>query len=168
MMIARIALAALLAGTAVSAQAANSGFDPQKLFFGAGISRNDVPGSDNGTGGQVFGGYKFGQVAKNISIDGEVGYMDSGDMDLPPGGPPPFGTSRSVRAKGLWGTGVARFALSPQANLLARAGLDFGDDDGLMVGVGIGLGLNKQSRVRFEYVERDNVNSLQVNLVVFP
>jgi opacity protein-like surface antigen len=164
----RVAIAALLTVAACSTQAADSGFNPQKLFFGIGVSRNDVSRSDKGTGTQVFGGYEFGEVAKNIAMDAEVGYMDTGDMDLPGTATPPFGTSRSVRAKGLWANGVARFSLNPQAELLARAGLDFGDDDGLMVGAGIGLALNKQTRLRFEYVERDNVNSLQVNLVYKP
>jgi opacity protein-like surface antigen len=165
----RVAIAVLLAVAACpSAQAANNGFDPQKLFVGVGISRNNISNSDDGTGTQVFGGYEFGEIARNIRADAEVGYMDTGNMDLPGNATPPFGTSRSVRAKGLWATGVARFALSPQAELLARAGLDFGDDDGLMVGVGLGLGLSKQSRLRFEYVERNNVNSLQLNLVIKP
>lgn len=164
----RVAIAVLLTVAACSAQAATSGFNPQNLFFGIGVSRNDVSRSDHGTGTQVFGGYEFGEVARNIRADAEVGYMDSGDMDLPGNATPPFGTSRTVRARGLWANGVARFALSPQAELLARAGLDFGDDDGLMVGVGVGFGLSKQSRLRFEYVERDNVNSLQLNLVIKP
>lgn len=164
----RVAIAALLLVAAASAQAANTGFNPQKLFFGAGVSRNDVSRSDHGTGLQIFGGYPFGEVAKNIHVDAEAGYMDTGNMDLPASATPPFGTGRSVRAKGLWATGVARFALNPQAELLARAGLDFGDDNGLMVGVGVGVGLTKQSSLRFEYVERDNVNSLQLNFVVKP
>ena len=127
----RVAIAALLTIAVCSAQAADSGFNSQKLFFGIGVSRNDVSRSDNGTGTQVFGGYEFGEVAKNIAMDAEVGYMDTGDMDLPGAATPPFGTSRSVRAKGLWANGVARFSLNPQAELLVRAGLDFGDDDGV-------------------------------------
>ena len=164
----RLAMAVLLAMASLSAMAANSGFDPQKLVVGIGVSRNDIPGSDNGTGTQVFVGYPFGEVAKNIKIDAELGYMDTGHMDLPAGTPPPFGGSRGVRAKGLWVTGVAHAAVNPHAELLARAGFDLGDDDGFMIGLGVGLNLNKRSQLRFEYVERDNVDSLQVNLVLRP
>jgi len=162
----RLAMAALLAVTSLSAVAANSGFDPQKLFVGIGVSRNDIPRSDDGTGAQVFAGYPFGEVAKNIKLDVEAGYMDTGTMDLPASAPPPFGGSRGVRAKGLWATGVAHVAVNPQVDFLARAGFDLGDDDGLMVGLGIGLNLSKRSQLRFEYVERDNVDSLQVNVVL--
>lgn len=162
----RLAMAALLAVTSFSAMAANSGFDPQRLFVGIGVSRNDISGSNDGTGAQVFVGYPFGEVAKNIKLDVEAGYMDTGNMDLPANATPPFGGSRSVRAKGLWATGVARVALNPQAEFLARAGLDFGDDDGVMAGLGIGLNLTKQAQLRFELVERDNVDSLQMNLVL--
>jgi len=164
----RLAIAALLAMTSLPAMAANNGFDPQKLFIGVGASRNDIPRSDNGTGWQLFAGYPFGEVAKNIRLDAEVGYMDTGSMDLPGNAAPPFGGSRSARAKGIWANGVARFVLNPQSEFLVRAGFDFGDDDGLMVGLGLGLELSRQAKLRFEYVERDNVDSVQVNLVFKP
>ena len=51
-------------------------------------------------------------------------------------------------------------------NLLARAGLDFGDDDGLMIGGGIGLPAGNKMDIRFEYVVRDNIDSLQANIVI--
>ena len=139
------------------------GIDTGRLFFGAGVSDNDVTGSDSGTGFQFFGGYEFGQVAQNIAVDLEVGYMDTGSMDVRVG---PF--TVDARAKGLWATGVGRLQLNPQFELLARAGLDFGDDDGLMVGIGAGFNVNKQTQLRFEFVERDEVSSLQFNVVYRP
>lgn len=33
-------------------------------------------------GFQIFRGYRFGKVANNLSLDAEVGYMDTGDMDM--------------------------------------------------------------------------------------
>ncbi len=143
--------------------ASPSGIDTGRLFFGAGLSQNDVSGSDDGTGYQFFGGYEFGQVAQNVALDLEVGYMDTGDMDVRVG---PF--TVDARAKGLWATGVGRLQLNPQFELLARAGLDFGDDDGLMVGVGAGFNVNKQAQLRFELVERDDISSLQLNFVYRP
>ena len=137
------------------------GIDTGRLFVGAGLSDNDVPGSDNGTGFQFCGGYEFGQVAHNVAVDLEVGYMDTGNMDMRPG-------SFDARAKGLWATGVGRLQLNPQFELLARAGLDFGDDDGLMVGIGAGFNVNKQTQLRLEFVERDDVSSLQFNFVYRP
>lgn len=162
----KLVTCALLTALATPALAASPGaksqpgIDTGRLFFGAGISQNDVSGSDDGTGYQFFGGYEFGQVAQNVALDLEVGYMDTGDMDIPGPG--------DDHAKGLWATGVGRLQLNPQFELLARAGLDFGDDDGLMVGVGAGFNVNKQTQLRLELVERDEVSSLQFNVVYRP
>ena len=159
----------LFAALAAPALAAGpAGIDTGRLFFGAGISQNDASGaSDEGTGYQIFGGYEFGQVAQNVALDLEVGYMDSGDIK---------GCARVLgvrvcdedNATGLWATGVGRLQLNPQFELLARAGLDFGDDDGLMVGIGAGFNVNKQTQLRFELVERDDISSLQLNFVYRP
>ena len=161
----KLATCVLLTALATPALAAspNAGIDTGRLFFGVGVSQNDASGSDDGTGYQFFGGYEFGQVAQNVALDLEVGYMDTGDMDVRVG---PF--TVDARAKGLWATGVGRLQLNPQFELLGRAGLDFGDDDGLMVGVGAGFNVNKQTQLRLELVERDDVSSLQFNFVYRP
>ncbi len=149
---------------APSLAASQAGINTERVFFGAGISQNDVSGaSDEGTGFQIFGGYEFGQVAQNVALDLEVGYMDSGDIKFCIAG-----FCAKDNATGLWATGVGRLQLNPQFELLARAGFDFGDDDGLMVGVGAGFNVNKQTQLRFELVERDDISSLQLNFVYRP
>jgi hypothetical protein len=85
--------------------------------------------------------------------------MDSGDLSSAPG---------DQDATGLWAAGVGRLTMSPQLELVGRLGMDFGDDDGLLFGVGAGWHLNKQSTLRFELVERDNISSIQFNLVYRP
>lgn len=157
-------LMALACAPAMAAQG-GGGFNPNNLFFGAGLSLNSVSGSDNGLGYQFFGGYEFGELAQNFKLDAELGYMDTGDMDNAACIP---GICVSARAKGLWANAVGRFTLNPQWELLLRAGFDFGDDDGLMVGAGAGLNLNKQSTLRLELVERDHVSSIEVNFVYRP
>lgn len=158
-----VAFLAVLVGAPAMAAQGGGGFNPNHLFFGAGLSSNSVSGSDNGLGYQFFGGYEFGEVARNINFDVEVGYMDTGNMDfcVP-------GICAAARAKGLWANGVGRFDLNPQFELLLRAGLDFGDDDGFMFGVGGGYKVNRQTTLRLEYVERQNVNSLEFNFVYRP
>lgn len=159
---------ALAAAAAPAFAAPQAGIDTGRLFFGAGISQNDDSGaSDEGTGFQIFGGYEFGQVAQNVALDLEVGYMDSGDIKYCVRA---FGIRDcdEGNATGLWATAVGRLQLNPQFELLARAGLDFGDDDGLMLGVGAGFNVNKQTQLRFELVERDNISSLQLNFVYRP
>ncbi len=153
-----------LAGMAISAvadaQAQSRGFDAGKLFFGAGLSSNDTSGSDDATGWQLFGGYGFGEVTRNVFIDAEVGYMDTGNMSRP-------GRS-DAKANGLWATGVGRLLVTPGIEVLGRLGLDFGDDDGLMAGIGVGFIVARNIKLRLEFVQRDNVDSLQFNFVYQP
>lgn len=160
----KLALLTCCAGIALPAlAAAQSGFDTNRLFFGAGISQNDASGTDEGTGFQIFGGYEFGEVAQNIRLDAEVGYMDSGDLCVDT-----FLGEFCDDATGLWATGVGRLALNPQFDLIGRLGFDFGDDDGLMFGIGGGFNVNKQTQLRLELVERDEISSLQFNFVYRP
>jgi len=163
----RLLVAGLIA-MGLSSVAAAQGLDTKKLFFGAGLSSNSMSGFDNAIGYQFFGGYGFGEVSPKLFVDAEIGYMDSGKMkrDVCFGF---FGcTTAEAQAKGLWANGVGRFMVSPNVELIGRAGLDFGDDDGFMFGIGAGLLLDKKSKLRLEYVERDNVNSLQLNFVYQP
>ncbi|HKX39446.1 MAG TPA: outer membrane beta-barrel protein [Burkholderiales bacterium] len=146
----------------------SGGFDTSKLHFGAGLSMNEVSGSDTGTGWQIFGGYRFGEFAPKWQADVEVGYMETGDMEVEVC-VPPFGcASASGEAKGLWASGVARYLAAPQVELLGRVGMDFGDDDGFMIGFGGGFIVNRNWKLRGEYVVRDNVDSLQFNVVYTP
>jgi opacity protein-like surface antigen len=143
----------------LSSVAVAQAVDTSKLFFGAGLSSNEVSGSDSAVGWQVFGGYGFGQVASNLYFDAEVGYMDTGDMERPGG---------DAKANGLWAAGVGRYLITPSIELLGRAGLDFGDDDGFLAGIGAGLILTKNIKLRLEYVQRDKVDSWQFNFVYQP
>ena len=148
-----------LVGMALSSVAVAQGLDTRKLFFGAGLSSNDVSGSDSATGYQIFGGYGFGEVTPKVFIDAEVGYMDTGKMKKGGG---------DVRANGLWASGVGRLMVAPSVELIGRLGLDFGDDDGLLAGIGVGFLLTKNIKLRLEYVQRDKVDSVQFNFVFQP
>jgi len=152
-------MAIALIGMALSSVAVAQGLDTSKLFFGAGLSSNDVSGSDSATGYQIFGGYGFGEVTPKVFIDAEVGYMDTGKMTRGGG---------NVKAKGLWANGVGRLMLAPSIELIGRLGMDFGDDDGLMAGIGVGFLLTRSLKLRLEFVQRDNVDSVQLNFVFQP
>jgi hypothetical protein len=108
----RVMIGALLAVGLSSAQS----FDTRNLFFGGGISQNKVSGSDSATGFQFFGGYSFGQVAPKLQVDAEVGYMDTGKIEVCVG---PFCAGDS--ATGLWANGVARYRVAPNIDLIGRA-----------------------------------------------
>jgi hypothetical protein len=135
------------------------------LYFGGGIGINDLSGYDDANGFQVFAGYDLDYRLGKASLAGEVGYMDSGDFeqDLVVPGFGRFGTVETD-ASGLWTTGVISLPVGA-VDLIGRAGLDFGDDDGFMIGGGVGIDLSREWELRFEYVMRDNVDSLQANIV---
>jgi len=144
-------------------------FDQRRLFFGGGLSQNKVSNLKTGTGFQFFGGYNFPELAPKFSVDAEAGYLTTGKMEVSSCPVSVFGFScGETKFKGLWANGVARYRVAPNVELLGRAGLDFGDDDGFMIGIGAGYILNKNLKLRFEIVERDNVSSVQFNAVFYP
>jgi hypothetical protein len=154
----------LLAALVFSSAAAAQGFDLRRLFFGAGLSENTVTGSDDGAGGQVFGGYNFPAVAPNLYIDAEGGYMTTGKMERKAC----TTTSCDDKMSGLWANAVLRYLVTPNIELIARGGLDFGDDDGFMGGLGVGYIAGFHFKLRLEFVQRDDVESLQFNVVFYP
>jgi len=157
-------MAVALVAAGLSSVAAAQGFDNRRLFFGGGLSQNSISNFDNATGFQVFGGYNFPAIVRNFYVDAEAGYMDTGKFKSSF----PIAGAVETKAKGLWGSGVARYMVAPQVELLGRLGYDFGDDDGVMVGIGAGYIVNKSLKLRLEYVVRDTVDSLQFNVVFYP
>ena len=156
-----LALAAMVFSSAAAAQ----GFDLRRLFLGGGVNLNSVSGADDGTGFQIFGGYNFPRIAPKLYVDAEAGYMDTGNLDRRGVcGPGPC----YAKANGHWATGVVRYLVVPNVELIGRAGVDFGDDDGPMVGIGVGFIINPHLKLRTEFVARDNVDSLQFNVVFYP
>src|SRR5438477_8325488 len=127
-----IAVALVAAG--LSSVASAQKFDNRRLFFGGGLSQNSISNFDNATGFQVFGGYNFPAIARNFYVDAEAGYMDTGKLKATGC----TGSFCNATASGLWGSGVARYMVAPNVELLGRAGYDFGDDDGFLFGVGAG------------------------------
>ena len=108
---------------------------------------------DDEIGFQIFGAYDLRNLnlMEGVRSSIEVGYMDYG--------------FNGADSDGIWSTFVVGGDISGSVNWLVRAGFDFGDDSGLMVGAGLGAELDKRTRLRFEYVVRDEVDSIQLNLV---
>jgi hypothetical protein len=145
----------------VTQPASAQGLNNKDMYFGGGFNQNDTSGADDATGFQFFGGYDLPVKVPNGKLSLEVGYWDSGDFDVVF-----FGVKvGSASANGIWATGVYSLPISKTVDLLGRAGFDFGDDDGLMVGIGVGFKLNRQMQIRGEFVSRDTIDSLQANFV---
>ena len=144
---------ALVISTQVHAQANKPVLEKNRLSIGAGISDNEVNNpDDSGTGFQLFAAYDLQQVNLMEGVDSSVEF---GIMD--------FGLDGDDT--GIWGSYVVDGDLSGGFGWLAQAGLDIGDDSGLLFGAGLKFTLDKQSTLRLEYVARDDVDSLQLNFL---
>ena len=148
-------LAFLLGSASAQVQAqANAPLLDRNLFsIGIGISDNEISNPDeDDTGFQFFGAYDLVDINLMEGVDSSVefGFMDFGfDED----------------DTGIWGSFVVGGDISGGLGWLAQAGLDIGDDSGLLFGAGIKARLDDRANLRFEYVVRDEVDSLQINLL---
>ena len=154
-------LSILLVSTLFAFQAQAEGLDANKLYLGGGLGYNDI-GYDEALGFQIFAGLPIPVKMGKAKLLGEVGYMDSGKFEYNAG----LAGTASSKARGIWANAVIEVPVGTKINILARAGLDFGDDDGLMIGGGIGIPAGNKMDLRFEYVVRENIDSLQANLVI--
>jgi hypothetical protein len=119
--------------------------------IGGGVSINSARGDDE-IGFQIFGAYDLNQIKllEGVASSIEFGYMDYGF---------------SGDSSGIWSTWVVSGAIQEGWGWLARAGYDFGDDNGLMIGGGASYTMNDKMQLRGEYVVRDDVDSLQFNII---
>ena len=151
----RVTLVLMFGLAAIPSQAQeNQPILERNLFsIGAGISDNEISSPDEDeTGFQFFVAYDLPQVNLMEGVDSsiEFGFMDFGfDED----------------DSGIWGSYVIDGAFSEGFGWLAQAGLDIGDDSGLLFGAGLKFVLNQQADLRLEYVMRDDVDSLLINFL---
>jgi len=151
--ISRIIILALVVSTQVHAQGKEPLLERNRLSIGAGLSSNDISRpKEDGTGFQFFGAYDLTQVNLVEGVDSSIEF---GIMD--------FGLD--AEDTGIWGSYVIDGFISGEFGWLAQAGLDIGDDSGLLFGAGLKFRLDKQSDLRLEYVTRDDVDSLQFNFL---
>ena len=141
--------------------AEGEGINANNIYIGGGLGFNSLPGFGSARGVQFFGGYDFDlKLNDDISTAIEIGYMNSGDFDWY------NGINSNDNAKGLWAAVVESVPLSSKTDMLVRLGFDFGDDDGFLLGTGMQYKFNTKLAFRMEYVARQNVNSLQANVLV--
>ena len=144
-------------------QPASADVDTSRIYAGGGLGFNDLDGaSDSATGWQILGGYDLGIRLGEFDTAVEIGFMSSGDFDF---SIPGFGVVASESAEGLWATWVPSIVVKDKISALGRIGLDFGDDDGLMLGIGGQYDISPAFFMRVEYVIRDDIDSFQFNLL---
>jgi len=155
-----IVIASVLASP-VTVQAEGLKLDAKRFYVGGGLNFNSLPGVGSSRGFQFVGGYEFGfKLNEDITTSLELGYMDSGNFDR-------LNTAGDVdEASGLWVAAVESVPLGNKTDMLARIGYDFGDDDGFLLGAGMQYKFDTKLALRMEYVTREHVNGLQVNVLV--
>lgn len=138
--------------------------DTRRIYYGAGLSMNTLADTHWGAGAQVLTGYDTGLAVGRMALDAELGYLNTGNMKFDTR----VGSRISTRAAGVWLSGVARVPVSHGWEALGRLGGDFGDDAGLLLGFGAALELTRDVKLRVEYVLRENIDALQVNVIYRP
>ena len=151
-------------GEAPLRRPAHSALDTRRLYYGAGLSMNTLANTRLGYGAQVLTGYDTGLAVGRMVLDVELGYLNTGNMKFDT----QVGSRIATRASGVWLSGVARVPVSTGWEALARLGGDFGDDAGLLLGIGAGAELTRDVKLRIEYVVRENIDALQLNVVYRP
>lgn len=143
-----------------------------KYYVGAGLGMNSSQEFGDASGYQLFAGYclDFNFKSPRSKTSVEVGYMDSGDFEEQRdrfGNNPNRSGTVTVREtySGLWFAGLAEYKFDSQMHVMARAGLDVGDQTGLMFGGGAGYNVTKYAQIRAEYILHDEVDSFQVNWI---
>lgn len=154
----KIACLLVLMSSAFTAHA--EGIDAKRVYLGGGLNFNSLPAAGSARGFQFFAGYEFPALLNDdISTSLEVGYMDSGDFNR-------FNSNNSANdLEGVWAAFVESVPVSNKVDVLGRLGYDFGDDDGLLLGAGMQYKFNTKAALRMEYVAREHITGLQVNVL---
>jgi len=162
--------------SAIAAQETDS-FKPKafafkRMYFGGGISSNDLIDTvriygnsvsyDRAQGYQVFVGYDLGMRASNFKLLVEAGYHDSGEFK---GKVKATGARDEFRNTGPWASGVISYEFVPRFEGFVRAGYQFQDDSGFLMGAGKVI---KNLSLRVEAVRRDETSSFQLNAIFHP
>lgn len=151
-------------GEAPLRRPSNTALDTRRLYYGTGLSVNTLVNTRWGVGAQVLTGYDTGLAVGRMALDVELGYLNTGNMKFDT----QIGSRVATRAAGVWLSSVARVLVRHGWEALGRLGGDFGDDAGLLLGVGAAVELTGEVKLRVEYVLRENIDALQLNVIYRP
>ena len=133
------------------------------VYLGGGFSQNviDSPwgGSESATGITLFGGIEFDNSMAGLNSSVELGYSDTGD----------FYDNSDTDIQGPWIALVGEKFLpeiDPRFSAVGRLGVDFGDDDGLLLGAGVGFHPMNNFGLRAEFINKDASSVYQLSALV--
>lgn len=140
--------------------------DREKLYSGGALNSNRVDSPFDGgasktaLGFSIFGGYMIDNNIDEVSTAIEVGYAQTRDF---------FKDTNNTDVRGLWVAGVAQKQLpevDPGLSALLKAGVDFGDDDGILIGIGAAFKASKQIEGRLEFINKDALTVYQASAIL--
>lgn len=136
---------------------AEDGIQLERLGFGGGFGSASVSEfTESKSVIQLYATYRtdgmYGMGSDSYSLSAELGYIDVSD------------TSRD----GFWLTPMVAWHATDRIDMLFRAGLEYGDDLGVVFGAGVSYQLERNMAVRLELVEHPNASTFQVNVVYYP
>src|SRR5690625_682469 len=137
-------------------------FDVSNMYYGGELSYTPLSGRgwDDAVGAQAFGGWDFLRF-RDLTVAGEAGVLTSVSCSL---------VHHAVRCYSivcLYVHALAIFAFTDSLWVQGRAGTNFSDTGGGMIGGGIGLRVTPAVSVRFEAARYGDVTSLfRVDAVV--
>jgi hypothetical protein len=146
-----LAIGALLASFNTTANDEKIQIRLDKLYVGGGVSQNVIDSPFGGSnldasGFSLFAGYTLNDDIEQVDTSVELGYSQTGD----------FVGNNDI--SGVWLSAVAQKHLPEidhRLSALARAGVDFGDDDGMFMGFGAAFQLIPQLDIRAEFINKD-------------
>lgn len=138
-------------------------------YIGVGITGSEPDDDDNfkgAAGFQIYGGYMLEQkIADVVNISIEFGYHDTGDFD---------GANKIVNGNvvndpsfndaGVWVSGVFSYNIVEDFDIQGTIGVDFGDDDGLLIGGGVVYHLTDRVNLNLALIGRSESTSGQFNV----
>ena len=157
-------ITALTTSSLVMAEEQTSSDLANNLYIGGTLSHNMVDsafgdGSLDAPGYGLFLGYKLNDDMPDIDTSIEIGYSQTDE----------FFDGRNNEINGIWVAAVGEKRLpeiSPKVSVLARLGLDFGDDDGILMGAGMGFHPSDRVALRGEYLNKDSSSVIQLSAVI--
>lgn len=149
----------VLMALALTAPAQAESLNVEGFYVGAGLNFNSLSNVGSARGFQVIGGYELDyKINDDISSAVEIGFLDTSNFERI------NSTGNDGDVSGFWVSMLGSVPLSPKTDMLARLGYDFGDDDGLLLGMGMQYKFDTKVALRMEYVAREHMNGLQVNV----
>lgn len=129
----------------------------EAVYFGGGFGSAQLNNEeDTNTQWQLFSGYRWRNAGLVSWPDASVA-LELGIQMV-----------NNASQDGLWFTPVLNLPLTRSVDLLARGGVEIGDESGLLIGIGAAHKIERHMAVRVEYVIRQEMRALQLNLVYHP